>query len=81
MDSHHIARRRGCNSEKVLQNIQQKTLIIGISSDILCPLVEQKFLAENMPNATLIEIDSAYGHDGFIVESKKISQHLADWLK
>jgi len=80
MDSHHIARRRGGRLEPVLQSIQQKTLLIGISSDILCPLVEQHFLANNLPNATLIEIDSSYGHDGFMVESKLISQHLGEWL-
>jgi homoserine O-acetyltransferase len=80
MDSHHIARNRGGKLEPVLKSIQQKTLLIGISSDILCPLVEQHFLANNLPNATLIEIDSSYGHDGFMVESKLISQHLGEWL-
>ncbi len=80
MDSHHIARHRGGKLEPVLQSIQQKTLLIGISSDILCPLIEQQFLANNLPNATLIEIDSSYGHDGFMVESKLISQHLGEWL-
>jgi homoserine O-acetyltransferase/O-succinyltransferase len=80
MDSHHMARGRGGKLEPVLQSIQQKTLLIGISSDILCPLVEQQFLANNLPNATLIKIDSSYGHDGFMVESKLISQHLGEWL-
>lgn len=80
MDSHHIARGRGGKTEDVLKNIKQKTLLIGISSDILCPLVEQHFLANNLPNSTLIEIDSSYGHDGFMVESKLISQHLGEWL-
>ena len=80
MDSHHLARGRGGQLIPVLQNIQQRTLIVGISSDILCPLTEQQFLASHLPNATLIEIDSNYGHDGFMVESVIISKHLADWL-
>ena len=80
MDSHHLARGRGGQLIPVLQNIQQRTLIVGISSDILCPLTEQQFLASHLPNATLIEIDSNYGHDGFMVESIIISKHLADWL-
>jgi homoserine O-acetyltransferase len=80
MDSHHLGRGRGGNLEAVLKTITQRTLIIGISSDILCPLVEQQFLAAQLPNAALIEIDSSYGHDGFMVESAKISQHLAQWL-
>jgi homoserine O-acetyltransferase/O-succinyltransferase len=80
MDSHNLSRGRGGHLEAVLQTIQQRTLIIGISSDILCPLVEQQFLAKHMPHSKLIEIDSSYGHDGFMVESKLISQHLAGWL-
>jgi homoserine O-acetyltransferase len=80
MDTHNISRGRGGKLEPVLKSIAQKTLIIGISSDILCPLIEQKFLAHHLPDATLIEIDSSYGHDGFMVESKLISQHLGEWL-
>ena len=80
MDSHHLGRGRGGRLEPVLNSITQRTLVIGISSDILCPLIEQKFIANNLPDATLVEIDSTYGHDGFMVESKIISQHLAEWL-
>ena len=80
MDSHHLGRGRGGNLETVLKTITQRTLIIGISSDILCPLSEQHFLAKHITNAAIIEIDSDYGHDGFMVESKIISQHLAEWL-
>jgi homoserine O-acetyltransferase len=80
MDSHNIARGRGNDVKKVLHSIQQQTLIIGISTDILCPLCEQHTLAENIPNATLLEIESGYGHDGFMVESAQISVLLAQWL-
>jgi homoserine O-acetyltransferase len=80
MDSHNIARGRGGKPAAVLNTIQQPTLIIGISSDILCPLTEQHFLASGIPASTLIEIDSDYGHDGFMVENKQISAHLKQWL-
>lgn len=80
MDSHHLGRGRGGDLETVLKQFSQRTLIIGISSDILCPLVEQHFLARHIPGSTMIEIDSNYGHDGFMVESKLISQHLGTWL-
>ncbi len=80
MDSHHLGRGRDGTPETVLQQMPHKTLIIGISSDILCPVMEQEFLARNMKNATLIEIDSAYGHDGFMVETEKISKILSNWL-
>jgi len=81
MDSHHLARGRGGDVDHVLQQIPQPTLIIGVSSDILCPLDEQRHLAQQMPRATLIEIDSSYGHDGFMVESEKIAKFLSAWME
>jgi len=81
MDSHHIARSRGGNVDEVLKKLPQPTLIIGVSSDILCPLEEQRHLARQMPCATLIEIDSSYGHDGFMVESEKIARFLSAWME
>ena len=38
MDSHNISRNRGGDLKKVLASITQRTLIVGITSDILCPL-------------------------------------------
>jgi homoserine O-acetyltransferase len=80
MDSHHLGRGRGGNVDKVLQKFKQKTLIMGIDSDILCPLHEQEMLAKNIQNSTLMKIDSLYGHDGFITEATKISKALAEWI-
>ncbi len=80
MDSHHLGRGRGGDLIQVLRSIQQPTLIIGITSDILCPLDEQRFMAMYMPSTTLIEIDSAYGHDGFLIETEQISRHLGEWV-
>jgi homoserine O-acetyltransferase len=81
LDSHHLARRRGGDLIRTLQSIRQPTLVMGINSDILCPPDEQRFIAQHMPHSTLIEIDSAYGHDGFIIETHQISEHLGEWLK
>ncbi len=80
MDSHHLGRGRGGRADAVLQGFGQKTLIIGVTSDILCPLEEQRFLAHHIPGSKLVEIDSTYGHDGFMVESDKIAHHLSAWL-
>lgn len=80
MDSHNLARGRNKTQQEVLQSITQKTLIIGISSDLLCPVEEQKKIAENIPNAEYVEIDSSYGHDGFLIEYQKISLHISNWL-
>jgi homoserine O-acetyltransferase len=80
MDSHHLARGRGGDLAVTLASIQTPTLIIGINSDILCPLAEQKFMEAHMPNANLVAIDSMYGHDGFIIETAQITTHLKAWL-
>jgi len=80
MDSHHLARGRKLPLADVLGQIKQDTLIFGIYSDILCPLVEQQFLAKHIPSAKLVAIDSAYGHDGFMVEAEIISAEIYQWL-
>jgi homoserine O-acetyltransferase len=80
MDSHHLGRGRGGDLIKVLQSITQPTLIIGIRSDILCPLDEQQFMADHIPHTRFYEIDSAYGHDGFIIETVQISRFLNEWM-
>jgi len=80
MDSHHLARGRGGDLAVTLASIQTPTLIIGINSDILCPLAEQAFMEAHMPNVTLMAIDSMYGHDGFIIETAQITTQLKAWL-
>jgi homoserine O-acetyltransferase len=80
MDSHHLARGRAGDLAVTLASIQTPTLIIGINSDILCPLAEQQFMESHMPNANLVAIDSMYGHDGFIIETAQITTHLKAWL-
>lgn len=81
MDTHNLARGRSKSVEDILQDISQRTLIMGIQTDILCPLHEQQFLADHIPGAGLIVIDSEYGHDGFLTERKEIAIHLKRWLK
>ncbi|MDQ3110148.1 MAG: homoserine O-acetyltransferase [Bacteroidota bacterium] len=80
MDSHNVARDRG-SMEAVLKKITAKTICIGISSDVLCPVDEQKFLAKNIPNAKYVEIDSPFGHDGFLVEGEKIGTIIKTFLQ
>jgi homoserine O-acetyltransferase/O-succinyltransferase len=80
MDSHQLARGRNSTLEELLQSVFQKTMVVAITSDLLCPVNEQVFIAQHLPNSTFIEIDSAYGHDGFLVEAEKISKHIKEWL-
>jgi homoserine O-acetyltransferase/O-succinyltransferase len=71
VDSHNIARNRR-PVKQVLSEIKIKTIVIGITSDLLFPPDEQKLLADNIPNATYYEIDSEYGHDGFLIDTNKL---------
>lgn len=73
MDSHNVARNRNEALEHALATVKTKTLVIGISSDILFPVAEQQFLAKHIPNAQYKEIDSFYGHDGFLLETKQLT--------
>jgi homoserine O-acetyltransferase len=79
MDSHHLGRNRG-NAESALQQVQAKALVIGIESDILFPLQEQKYLAQHIPNASLEVITSIYGHDGFLVEFEQIKKIITHYF-
>ena len=80
MDSHHVGRGRG-GIEKALIKVTSNTLVIGVSSDLLFPTSEQRTLAENIPGATYQEIDSFYGHDGFLIETKAITQHIKEFYE
>ena len=79
MDAHNVGRGRG-SAVAALQSIQAKTLVIGISSDMLFPVSEQQLLAENIPGASLTIIDSHYGHDGFLLEYEKIALLITGFL-
>ncbi|CCH58324.1 hypothetical protein TBLA_0A05310 [Henningerozyma blattae CBS 6284] len=68
------------NIVKVLQSIEQPSLIIGISSDGLFTYSEQEFLAQHIPNAKLNEIVSPEGHDAFLLEFKLINGLIVDFL-
>lgn len=79
MDSHDVSRGRGEYFE-VLQSITMPVLIVSISSDVLYPYTEQLELAEHLPNAQHHMIQSNEGHDGFLLEDRKIGTLLRGFL-
>lgn len=80
MDSHNVGRNRN-GLVNALQLITMPTLIIGISSDLLFPVREQHFLLTHIPNSTYQEIDSLYGHDGFLVDCGPLTRIIQEWKK
>ena len=79
-DSHDVSRERG-SLEEALGRIEAKTLVVGITTDILFPPEEQRILAKFIPGATYKEIDSSYGHDGFLIEFETMTNVIKDWIR
>ncbi|HNE49931.1 MAG: homoserine O-acetyltransferase [Chitinophagales bacterium] len=80
MDNHNITRKRG-DAKDVLSAIKCNVLVLGITSDYLYPLEEQQLLASLIPHSMFVEINSEYGHDGFLIENEQMSKILSAFLK
>lgn len=80
MDSHNIGR-HAVSVEAALDSINSEATVIGVNSDILFPIDEQQFIAKHLKNATYYQIDSEFGHDGFLVETDQLNQIISSVLK
>lgn len=80
MDSHNVGRDR-VSTREALHTISAKTLVIGIDSDLLFPVSEQRFLAEHIHRAHYKEMTSLYGHDGFLVEFDQLDTILKQFYQ
>ncbi len=80
LDSQNVGRGRG-GVEVALAKISTKTHVIGIKSDLLFPLDEQIRIANGIPNAEFTEIDSFYGHDGFLLEFEVITKIVKEFIQ
>jgi homoserine O-acetyltransferase len=84
MNSHDVGRGRK-SAKAALNKISAKTLVIGIDSDRLFPIENQRFIADNITaelvGGKLHAIKSSFGHDGFLIEFKKVGPLLAKLLR
>ena len=84
MNSHDVGRKRK-SVKAALGKIKAKALVIGIDSDRLFPIENQKLIAEHIGSelvgGKLHTITSEYGHDGFLIEHEKVGPLLAKLLK
>lgn len=79
MNSHDIGRDRG-GVEEALARVTATTLVLGVDSDRLFPVDGQHRIARGIP-ATLdgpeaVVLASDFGHDGFLIETEAVGQHL-----
>lgn len=80
-DTHNIGRHRG-GVINALKQLNAEVLCVGIKSDILFPPDEQKLIASNAEKAEYEEIDSFYGHDGFLIETQLVTDAVRKfWTK
>lgn len=80
MNTHDVSRGRG-QYKKVLGQLSQRVLVIGVSSDMLYPVEEQKELASLLPNADLKIIDAPFGHDSFLVVADQIGRVIKPFIE
>ncbi|RFZ86051.1 homoserine O-acetyltransferase [Mucilaginibacter terrenus] len=80
MDSHNVGRGRG-SVEKALSLIKARTLVIGIKTDVLFPIEEQQHLFRHIPKSAFAELDSFYGHDGFLIETELLTKIITSFFK
>ena len=73
VDSQNVGRHRG-GVKAALAQIQAKSIVISITSDGLFPPCESSEWAKYIPNAKYYEIESRFGHDGFLLEIEQITQ-------
>jgi homoserine O-acetyltransferase len=79
MDLHDVSAGRGDLAD-VLHSITVPTLNIGIDSDILYPVREQREIASHIPHSTYSEILSPYGHDAFLIEYEQMGKIVRAFL-
>jgi len=79
-NSHDIARGRGAYLD-VLRSIKPKVLVVGVDSDILFPLDDQRELAAGIPHAQLAVITSPHGHDAFLLEGEALNSIITNWVR
>lgn len=79
MDSHDTGYQRE-GVPAALARIKARTLVIGITSDVLYPFSEQEYLQQQIPGAELLGISSEFGHDGFLLEYDKIETALKKFI-
>lgn len=83
MNSHDIGRGR-ISVDAALKRIEATTLVVAISSDRLFPIEGQQIIAQGLTSKLVGDklhvVDSAFGHDGFLIERDAVGPLLEQLL-
>jgi homoserine O-acetyltransferase/O-succinyltransferase len=75
MDTHDITRGRG-DLKTVVADLDVRALFVAISTDALYPAREVEAVASVWPGSEYVLIDSAHGHDAFLIEGEVVNAIL-----
>jgi homoserine O-acetyltransferase len=83
MDLHDVKRGRG-NLEAALSRLKMPVRAIGIWSDVMYPTYQQREIVETLQSVGLpadyVEIDSAQGHDAFLIDTDQVNAAIGPFL-
>ncbi|MBE6181409.1 MAG: homoserine O-acetyltransferase [Rikenellaceae bacterium] len=78
-DTHSVGRGRG-GVAAALATISARTIVVGITSDIIFTPKEMRELQSMITDSRYFEIDSPFGHDGFLVEYEQLNNILIPFM-
>lgn len=78
-DTHDIGRDRG-GVEAACARIECPVVVVGLSTDIIFTPPEMRRLARLFSHSEYHQIDSAFGHDGFLVEADQLNDILNPFI-
>ena len=85
LDTHDVSRHRVAPDTPdavavALSQIQQPALVLGIQSDGLFTFAEQQQIANAIPDSRLRTINSAEGHDAFLLQFEQVNHHILEFF-
>ncbi|MDE6207805.1 MAG: homoserine O-acetyltransferase [Muribaculaceae bacterium] len=78
-DTHDIGRGRG-GMQQALSTLTMPVLTVGISTDLVFLPDEVRAIAEGTPAGRYAQIDSPFGHDGFLVEHRQLNDIIKPFI-
>jgi homoserine O-acetyltransferase len=93
MDTHDVTRSRildhtgdkisptDSDLKLVFQTVPPGALVISVATDVLFRPEQQIQLADSLPDATFLNLDSSDGHDGFLLESAALGNAITRHLR
>lgn len=84
MNSHDVGRNRG-GVEAALSRVPVPTLVVGVTTDSYFPIATQHRIAAALPasltGSRAFELDSHFGHDGFLIELPRVGEQVRRLLE